>query len=438
MMPGGVVQSVSRDSELREHAERLRASGVLGRAPIMSRLFDYLVDRSAQGKTPKETEVALDVFGRDHRFDPGQDATVRVYVYKLRKKLDEFYAGMGAAEKERLTLPKGSYVLGLEHHSEAAVMAALSETIASGETARTVMSRHRRWICAALGVSLLVNVLAALALFNGAGGSDPYGQVRQQPLWSSLLADGKPITIVVGDYFIFGEQDPESRTLTRLVREFSINSRDGLARYLHDRPDLQSRFVDVDLAYLPIASAFAMREIMPILSEAKDLRVATVSELNPELLKSSHIVYIGYLSGLGMLEDLVFSGSNFSVGETYDEIVDRKTQLRYVSQYSGRMAHRLAASESYRDYGYLAAFAGPAGNQFVVIAGTRDAALTHVAETLTMPSKLDELGRRVGASGSFEALYEVGGMDRVSIDGRLLQVSTRYTTAWTEHLSARR
>jgi hypothetical protein len=435
LTPAIAMQSMSPDHDLREHAKRLRASGVLGRAPIMGRLFDYLVKCAAQGKVPKETEVALDVFGRDHHFDPAQDAIVRVYVCKLRKKLDEFYAGIGAAEKARLVLPKGCYGLGMEHHSEAAMAVA---SIASDEAAPAVMPHRCRWILAALGVSLLVNILAALAFVNHAGGSDQYYQVRQHSLWSRLLADGKPITIVVGDYFIFGEQDPESHTLKRLVREFSINSRDALARYLQDRPDLQSRFTDVDLTYLPVASAFAMREIMPILSEARYLRVVTASELTPELLKSSHIVYVGYLSGLGMLEELVFSGSRFSIGETYDELIDRKTQLHYVSQYSSRMAGRIAANEGYRDYGYLAAFAGPSGNQFVVIAGTRDAALTHVAETLTISSKLDELRRHVGASGSLEALYEVGGMDRVSIDGRLVQASARYTAAWTEHLSARR
>ena len=37
--------------------------------------------------------------------DVRQDAVVRVYVHKLRRKLDDYYAGPGAQETLRLSLP---------------------------------------------------------------------------------------------------------------------------------------------------------------------------------------------------------------------------------------------------------------------------------------------------------------------------------------------
>jgi hypothetical protein len=39
---------------------------------------------------------------------------VRVYVHRLRRKLDEFYAGPGKDQPMRLILPKGGYLLALE------------------------------------------------------------------------------------------------------------------------------------------------------------------------------------------------------------------------------------------------------------------------------------------------------------------------------------
>src|SRR5260370_39922452 len=56
-----------------------------------------------------------------------------------------------------------------------------------------------------------------------------------------------------------------------------------------------------------------------------------ISELNPEILKSAHVVYVGYLSGLGMLQDLVFAGSGLDVGGSYDELVDRNSGTHYFS-----------------------------------------------------------------------------------------------------------
>src|SRR5215470_10743981 len=94
---------------LRAHADRIRESGVLGRSPLMQRLFDFLLDRTLSGKAPKEIEVAVDAFGKGADFDVSQDAMVRVYIHKLRRKLEEFYGGSGASEPVRLSIPKGEY-----------------------------------------------------------------------------------------------------------------------------------------------------------------------------------------------------------------------------------------------------------------------------------------------------------------------------------------
>lgn len=79
----------------------------------------------------------------------------------------------------------------------------------------------------------------------------------------------------------------------------------------------------------------------------------------------------------------------------------------------------MSGGRVYRDYGYLSSFAAPSGKQIVVIAGTRDVAVTHMAEVLTSKSQLDALSQ--AASGSIlEALYEVTGIDSTDVHGRLL------------------
>src|SRR3954463_15587946 len=94
---------------LRAHVDRIKASGVLGRSPLMQRLFEFLLECSLVGKAPKEIEVAVDAFGKGAEFDVSQDAMVRVYIHKLRRKLEEFYAGAGALRPVRLSIPKGEY-----------------------------------------------------------------------------------------------------------------------------------------------------------------------------------------------------------------------------------------------------------------------------------------------------------------------------------------
>src|SRR4051812_11622355 len=100
--------------QLRAHADRIRAAQVLGRSELMQRLFDFLVTCSLDGKAPKEIELAIDVFGKDAHFEVTRDAMVRVYMHKLRRKLEAYYVGAGREETGRLTIPRGEYRLVFE------------------------------------------------------------------------------------------------------------------------------------------------------------------------------------------------------------------------------------------------------------------------------------------------------------------------------------
>jgi hypothetical protein len=409
---------------LRSHAERIRASGVLGRSPLMQRLFDFLLECSAQNRAPKEIEVAVDAFGKGAEFDVSQDAMVRVYIHKLRRKLEEFYAGPGAGESVRLSIPKGEYRFVIE----AAAAPEIAEEMI--EEPAPPPARRPKWLWPAVAAALAINALViAIVLFRLSPQGDGFESVRQSAVWSPVLNDERTVFIVVGDYYIFGETDA-SMEVQRLVREFNINSRQDLENHMKVNPELADKYLDLELAYLPTAAAFALRDVMPVLAPAnKRVRIVTMSQLNPAVIKTADVIYVGYLSGLGMLRDVVFSGSRLAVGDSFDELVDRDTQQRYISQAASAP---IRGERNFHDYGYFATFAGPSGNRIIVIAGTRDVAAMHMAETLTSPSALQTLMSKAGNAPGFEALYEVYGMDKLNLDGKLLMTSPLDSTRiWT-------
>jgi len=392
--------------QLHAHAERIRASGVLGRSRLTRRLFDFLVDCSLTDRAPKEIEVAIDVFGKGAEFDVSQDAMVRVYIHKLRRKLQEFYSTTGRAETERLVIPKGAYRFAIEPAAEAEV--------------EEPPSSRKSWVIGALGASVLVNVIALLAFGYSRWHSTPDGlsKLRETSIWSPLLDNGRTIFIVLGDYYIFGETD-QSMKVQRLIREFSINSPADLDQYLMLHPDLANRYLDLQLNYLPTATGYALRDVMPLLARAHDrVRIALASQLSPAVLTSANVVYIGYLSGMGMLHDLVFAGSRFSQGTSYDELVDHVTGRHYESQ-----AAVPRGEEKYHDYGYFATFTGPSGNRIIIISGMRDVAVMHTAEAVTQLPSVKRLVASAHGASSYEALYDVYGMDRMNLGGKLVLAS---------------
>lgn len=391
---------------LKAVAQAIRDAEALGRSTPLKSLFEYLVEATLAGRAPKENEIAIELFGRRPDFDPAQDAVVRVYVHKLRRRLESFYAsrkGIG----ERLAIPRGEY--------------RLIVTTAPEDTAPDVRTRlgMRGLIVAALMIACLSSAATWLMLRpRPSPAAAALAEVRGTPIWSTLLSNGFPTLVVLGDYFLLGESD-DGMQVSRLVREFEVNSSADLERYLVSHPDMMSRYLDLDLRYLPTSAGPALRRLAPVLDSEPKSRptdVILASELTPKMLKSYNIVYVGYISGMGSLSNIVFGASRFAIGPTYDDILDRKTGRRYSSE--GGMPTSPGAM--YADYGFLSMFSGPNGNRIVVIAGTRDVALRQTAEIATTADNIADAYDKAKRSPAFEALYEVGGMSRLNVTGKLI------------------
>jgi hypothetical protein len=396
-------------AEFLTEVERVRASGALGRSAQLQRLFDFLVGCRATGRVPKELEVAVECFERSPGTDPAQDATVRVTAHKLRRRLEEFYRAAGTPP--RLVIPRGEYRLAIPE-------------VASAPTLRD----WRRWLPAttrervAAGVALLALIVAAAAIglyLQTPRATPDQAALRAGPLWSGVLADDLPVQLVLGDYYIFGERDARGQ-IQRLVRDFGINSRQQLEQGFIADPERANHYADLNLGYLPTSSAQALREVLPVVMNAgKPVMLTLASELDPATLKSTHVVYLGYLSALGMLEDMVLNTSRYSVGGSYDELIDSVTGAARVSE-AGEVH---APGTRYRDYAYVATLRGPGGHAHLIIAGTRDVGLMQAAEIAASEGRSRELAGQVLAGAPFEALYEVQGLNGINIEARLLEAT---------------
>ena len=240
-------------------------------------------------------------------------------------------------------------------------------------------------------------------------------QLADAGIWTEIANSPRPLLIVVGDYYMFGEYE-ERVKLKRLVRDFAINSKEDLVHSQRDNPGTFDQYSDVAMQYLPASAAYALADLAPLLREGRQVQVALASELTPERLKSDDIIYVGLLSGMGKLRDAVFSQSRFAIGESYDQIIDRKTGRTYTSE-----AFRAAPGEHmYRDYGFFSTFEGPAGNRIAILSGSRDTAVMGVAEALTQMDRLAKVEKKTGGKEDFEALFEVKGQKHVNLEAQVL------------------
>ena len=400
---------------VREQAALILAAEALGRSHALERLFRFLLAATLEGRTPKELEIADEVFGRSAE-SIDQDASIRVHIHRLRKKLDEYYRGPGSSQPVRLVIPKADYRLAVEQQ--------LQENSA-GTAATGRLSRARIF-----GSAVVIAILAGIGGWwvgqQTASRNPALQEVRASALWNPMVANNRRVAIVVGDYYIFGQRDQRG-DVARLVREFDVNSAKDLERLG------AAENVDLGLHYLPVGVGNALRVVTPILLANKSggvvpSFVVPASQLSPELVKYTNLVYLGYLSGLGSLRDPMFSGSRFAIGDSFDQIVDRRTGRTYTA---ANPLDREADSPG-QDYAIVTSFKGVTGNTIVVIAGTRDAGLMQAAEFVARPEALTRLDTIQSGDHGFEALLAIESLENVGLRARIVSASPRRADAdWT-------
>ena len=383
-----------------DEVARVRESGLVGHSGRLRDLFDFLAARGPEGEPATQADIAETVFGQ-HQTE-ADDATARVYIHRLRKRLEQFYRDQGAGEGY-LVIPPGAYALRMDRD----------------ETAIAVPRRRwRSWLIPGAALAL---ALAAAFVAGSIVGGVAHGP-RVNAIWQPFVKSDRPIMVVVGDYYIFGEIDPTHPEQGRLIRDFEINSPTDLARAQEANPARYGNSEDMGLNYLPVSSATALRALAPVLAQAKKpVSVIAASQLSSDVFRTYNIIYVGLFSGMGMLQDANFTDSHFAIGETFDELVDMESGRRYASG----EALALPTPRTYQDYGYIARFHQPGGALIAVITGERDTGLRGVAPRVLAPHLPEQLAERVAGGQSFEALYQITGQQGADLGEKLVQALPR-------------
>src|SRR5450830_616626 len=260
--------------DIETHVNKIRKSGIFARSSNLNRLFEFLYACHLNGTIPKEIEIAVEGLGRSDSFDVTQDAVVRVYVHKLRRKLDDYYQHEGKQLASRLNVPKGEYRLTLESIE----FASKDLPLLSSRNPYLVYM-----LVSLLIVSLLFNLLAIV--WDPLPSSFTHEkEIRSALFWQPLFADERPIVVVLGNYYIYAETDG-GETVKRLVRDFDLNSAMDLSNYLQLYPKEAAHKFDVGLSYLPTSEGYALNKLSLVLNSSnKQVKVILASELTPEML----------------------------------------------------------------------------------------------------------------------------------------------------------
>lgn len=388
-----------------EQASRFRAELEReSRSTTLVQLLDYLLARAGEPRPPKEIEIAIAVFGKSAEFDTSQDSTVRVHVHRLRQRLEMFNAGQSGP---LLHIPRGEYRLLLLDAAEE-----------RGQEAGTpVMGRpdsrsNRAWapIAAACALSAAVWTIVFLT---GGSRSEAQSPLAKTSLWQPIATHRQRPLIVAGDAYMVVERGRDGKIEGLSMRPMIRSGRD-LDNYLKAHPAEYDLLRDRDVHRVSAPVAIGAATILPLIASVRydqgTADIVPASQMSQDAVDSNNVIYIEHFARLGTLRPPGLDQPHFTTGRDANEVQDMRSGRTFRARPPSDTAPDAGgpARDPYGyDYGYIASYPGPSGNQVIVISGVADAALAQMVKLVSDKRQLDLLSHRIAGAKAFEALYEV-------------------------------
>ncbi|KPF68458.1 hypothetical protein IP69_11520 [Bosea sp. AAP35] len=238
---------------IRAGLARVLASDAFRAAPQLSAFLAFIVERAVAGRSAelKGYTIAVEAFGRSASFDPQADPIVRVEAGRLRRALAQYYAGEGAADPVRITIPVGAYIPAFERLDVASATMTASgpageplfgpvDSTTSGPTQRSQnpdFERRvaKRWPVMA-GAALSLALLSLGAWHGGLLGRDTATRGAALPIAGPATAVGPnisaPAAALETTILVISLPDPPGDPgLAATARRFSSFLVDALSRF---------------------------------------------------------------------------------------------------------------------------------------------------------------------------------------------------------------
>ncbi|HXM99088.1 MAG TPA: hypothetical protein VN982_11490 [Candidatus Dormibacteraeota bacterium] len=400
--------------------DKLTASRTLHGSESLCKLLRYLATHSLEhpGASPKEYQIATEVFGRQPDFDPHLDSMVRVQAGRLRSKLSEYYSTEGIEDPLLIEIPKGNYVLTVHPRTPNVPRNNSVTTPEIPPAPVAAVVPPRRW------VSLLVPLFILLAAVAGIL-ADRYLLTAGRSSESRAVNEISDAPVSLRTFWRGFLTSPQEPWVVFSNAAFVGKPATGM-RYYHSPGDAKAGILD---HYTGVGEVLAVHALDKVFNQLhQDLRVKRGSLFSLDDAKNNDLIFIGSPSeNLTLLElpgtkEFTFEKSSAENSEGEVEILNVHPEAGEPHSFrAGRSGENLL-----EDYSLIALKPGlnPA-RSVLILAGTTTIGTQAAVEFVCQQSSLDELLRRLSVSNPrdlkpFEAVIRVKVTHGVPIEMQLV------------------
>ncbi len=401
------MNKMAEQNEQKKIIEKICNSQVFDKSTIAQNILTYLFQCTVQGTVPSEIDIANDVLGKGKQFDPLNDAAVRVYIYNLRKKLNNYYKNEGKNDSIRVKIPKGHYKVEFVNKKNDPE---LHESF-------NISKVHKYFITIPLTVIALLVILYGLFSLGSKNKFESYTYFKENSaIWSDILSKQFPTIITFERVFRFHciyKYNKEVGRYLPMKENYSDDQKDLMASQLNANTTQGDIFPYWDL--IPEVTILNLLDIQPLfLFNEKEYQIMWSSKIEWKHINSSDIIYLGNYDQLGKLSQ--FFPSFITVSDQNNKLFNRKISVKHSSidssyTYISPIFHQNLYT---RDYVVLAKATGPQQNKILYIVSFHQIGRKEIVKCLTVPDKHETMMKKIQTQVNdplkdFLVLFEVEG-----------------------------
>ena len=398
------VQLDEKNARL-EQVHKIVDSHVLHGSESLCKLLQYLAHHALHhpGVSIKEYQIATKVFRRPPDFDPHLDATIRVQAGRLRSKLAEYYASVGAEDAIVVDMPKGNYALNFHVRPHDPIRNHASASHESLAAAANTGPPPRKWVAAIVLLSVVLAAAVAVATDRlltrrsaeaRLTSENPNMPVAFRVFWKGFLTSPQEPWVIFSNAPFVGRPDA------------------GM-RYYDSGRDSRARVLDY---YTGVGEVLAVHALDKVFGQLRqEIRVKRGSLFSLDDAKNNDLIFIGSPSeNLTLLE--LPSMQNFIFQRITSGVSAGAMKIVNVHPESGELKEFLATPPNEPladDYSVIALKHGlDPSRSVLILAGTTTIGTQSAVEYVCQQNSLEELLLRLSVSNSgelkpFEAVIRV-------------------------------
>jgi len=372
--------------------EKLLASHSLHGSESLCKLLRYLASQSLEhpGASPKEYQIATEVFGRQQDFDPHVDSMVRVQAGRLRTKLAEYYATEGLEDPIQVEIPKGNYALAFHHRPAGTAKAPTTSPIGSSDSKQASRPLFSMLLVLAVVITAVVSVAADRFLTHGsAAAARPANEAVEAP--AALRAFWKG--------FLTGPEEP----WVIFSNAAFVGLPDSGVRYFDPARDRGQKIFD---HYTGVGEVLAIHSLDYAFDQLhQKIRVKRGSLFSLDDAKNNDLIFVGSpTENLTLLEipgtqNFVFKSVPSGIRKGNTEIVNVHPQPGEPREFLATPANETLTEE----YAVIALVKGlNPSHSALILAGTTTIGTQAAVEYVCQQNSLEELLSRLSVSNGGE------------------------------------